>query len=204
MRIALIVEGDTESALKGALLRLIAERVSTRHMPRFTWNVQRGRIPTGDSLRKLVARILKDRRQHPDAVIALTDVYTGPVIAFRDAADAKSKMARWVGPESRFYAHAAQYDFEAWLIPYWGVIQRLTGSNRRQPAHPERINHNKPPSRLLNEIFSAGTYRRSYIKTIDAQKILAGQDLTIAANACPELKSFLNTILTLCGGEQLP
>ncbi|HLO84959.1 MAG TPA: hypothetical protein VK203_08095 [Nostocaceae cyanobacterium] len=37
----------------------------------------------------------------------------------------------------------------------------------------------------------------SYSKTRDAKKILQGQDLMIAVNACPELKAFINTILSL-------
>ena len=40
------------------------------------------------------------------------------------------------------------------------------------------------------------------MKTSDADRILRGEDLLVAANACPELKAFLNTILKLCGGEE--
>jgi hypothetical protein len=39
-----------------------------------------------------------------------------------------------------------------------------------------------------------------YVKTRDADRILRGQDLLVAAKACGELKAFLNTILKLCDG----
>lgn len=78
-----------------------------------------------------------------DHVISLTDVYTGSQPPdFKDALDAKAKMRQWVGAESRFYPHAAQYDFEAWLLPYWQTIQRLAGHNRqRPPGEPETVNY---------------------------------------------------------------
>ena len=123
---------------------------------------------------------------------------------FAHAADAKAKMHGWVGPNPKFYPHAAQYDFEAWLLPYWSEIQRLANSNRTAPgSFPERVNHNKPPSHRLEEIFRAGTGRR-YSKILDARRILKGKDLLIAAQACPELKAFLNTILTLCQATPIP
>src|SRR5262249_51149809 len=135
--------------------------------------------------------------------IALTDVYTG-TIEFRDAADSKRKMRAWVGAEKRFFPHAAQHDFEAWLLVYWDRIRQLSGSRRKQPRNPESVNHNRPPAVLLREIFRTGASHRPYVKTRDAAKILDGQDLAIAASACPELKAFLNTILTLCDGTPLP
>jgi hypothetical protein len=55
----------------------------------------------------------------------------------------------------------------------------------------------------IQEAFRTGNRKRAYIKTRDAGRILLNRDLTVAANACPELKSFLNTLLTLCGSAAL-
>jgi hypothetical protein len=57
---------------------------------------------------------------------------------------------------------------------------------------------------LLEEVFRTGGRGRSYLKQVHASKILQGQDLTIAAKACPELKAFLNTLLKLAGSAQIP
>jgi hypothetical protein len=142
-------------------------------------------------------------RRSADAVIALTDVYTGSN-DFADAVDAKAKMHQWVGPEPRFHPHVALHEFEAWLLPFWSDIRKLAGSNRQPPTtHPESVNHNKPPAQVLAEIFRTGTKGRSYSKVRDASRILRGKDLAIAAEKCPELKAFLNRILTLSGGQTL-
>lgn len=198
MKIVLIVEGETEEAFLEPLRGFLQKRLRG-NMPRFSPNKHDGRIPTGAKLKRVVERHLAEGA---DAVIALTDVYTG-TREFADAADAKKKMSDWVGSTTKFYPHAAQYDFEAWLIPYWERIQTLSGSNRAKPSRsPELLNHTKPPAYRITEIFATGK-KRFYSKPRDARKILEGQDLSIAANECRELKALLNTILSLCGGEPL-
>jgi len=73
-----------------------------------------------------------------NAVIALTDVYTGSD-DFRDAADAKQKMKSWVDNHPDFYPHVAQHDFEAWLLPFWSDIQKLAGHNKKMPGKASRF-----------------------------------------------------------------
>lgn len=199
MTISVIVEGKTEKVFVPALRHFLQTRLAGK-MPRLDPFPRDGRIPKEDKLRRVVLKLLESGAH---AVIALTDVYTG-TNEFRDGNDARSKMRDWVGHEPRFYPHAAQYDLEAWLLPYWPQIQRLAGHNRAAPTGPpEHVNHNKPPSRYIYEIFRAGTCSRDYIKVRDAGRILRGQDLAVAANQCSELKALLNTILSLCGGTLL-
>jgi hypothetical protein len=195
MNIAILVEGKTESVFMPKLRDFIKPRVS--QMPRLRAIVYNGRVDKGDKLRRKVENLLDEY----EAVIALTDVYTGTK-DFLNAADAKAKMSVWVGNNPKFYPHAAQHDFEAWLLPFWSTIQELAKYKKSAPSgHPEQVNHDKPPSYHLKEIFEIGKGRDSYIKTRDAKRILEKNDLLVAAKACPELKSFLNTILSLCGGE---
>jgi hypothetical protein len=204
MKIALIVEGKTEKAFLPHVRTFLAQRLAGQ-MPKLFPVPYDGRIPTGEKLRKVVNLLLSDRYRPADAVIALTDVYTGVPGEFTDASDAKQKMRSWVGGDGRFHPHAAQYDFEAWLLPFWGEIQRLAGHNQAPlAANPETINHTKPPSYRLKEMFLAGSRRRAYVKARDANRILRGNDLQVSARVCPELKSFLNTILGLCGATVIP
>lgn len=199
MKIVFLIEGKTEEAFLPALRRFLGRRLAGR-MPRIDPDPYDGRLQKGDKLRLDVERHL---RTGANAVVALTDVYTGGR-DFVDAADAKRKMREWVGPNEQFFAHAAQYEFEAWLLPYWTDIQRLARHNRGAPsAKPESVNHTKPPSVWVSEIFEAGKSRRSYSKARDAGRILRDSDLAIAANACAELKQLINTILRLCDGECL-
>jgi len=200
LKITILVEGKTEKAFKPYLIEFLRKRLSGQ-MPRLDMFPYNGRIETRDDLRRKVEKLLDTGS---DAVIALTDVYTG-TREFDDAADARKKMMNWVGNRAEFHPHAAQYDFEAWLLPYWDEIQRLAGHNRKAPAgRPEQVNHNKPPSKHIEEIFRIGSCNRHYSKPIHGNRILKDKDLAVSAGQCPELKAFLNTILTLCGGQPLP
>jgi hypothetical protein len=142
MRIAILVEGKTERAFKPYLLSYLQKRLAGK-LPKVDFMPYDGRIPTGDKLKRVVENLLNDKKQPADAVIALTDVYTGSVPPeFPTAEAAKQKMREWVGAEKRFYPHVALHDFEAWLLPYWEKIQRITGSNRKAPrSAPEKVNH---------------------------------------------------------------
>jgi len=185
------------------VLRAFLQEHLAGNMPKLDPNPIGGRLPKGAKLRTLVQKLFTDKKQPADAVIALTDVYTG-TRDFADAEDAKGQMRAWVEGDGRFHPHAAQYDFEAWLLPYWERIQQLAKSNRARPSeHPESVNHENPPAKRLQEVFRTGAAGKSYVKTRDARRILEGQDLTVAANACPQLKAFLNTILTLCEADAL-
>ncbi|MGA2833800.1 MAG: DUF4276 family protein [Terracidiphilus sp.] len=201
MKIAILVEGRTEKAFLPHLREFLKTRLAGR-MPNLDMVPYDGRVPKDAKLHRTVEN-LPSGREKADAVIALTDVYTGTA-DFVDAADAKAKMRSWTGQNSKFYPHVAQHDFEAWLLPYWSEIQKVAGSNRNAPpGSPESVNHNRPPSYHIKEIFRIGTCRDDYSKVRDANRILRNQDLAIAAVACPELKAFLNRILELSGGQPI-
>jgi len=207
MRIAIIVEGKTETAFHPYLIEFLRTRLAdgrrAQHMPKLDPLKYDGRIPKEEKLKRIVTNLLTDKKKPADAVIALTDVYTGShPPEFVSAADAKQKMREWVGNETRFYPHAACYDFEAWLIPYWQKIQKLADSNRKSPGrNPEKVNHGNPPAHRLQDIFITGGKKKSYVKTVDAGRILRGEDLNVTIQACAELKAFVNTILKLCGAK---
>lgn len=204
MKITIIVEGKTEQAFMPHLREFLKPRLLQR-MPRLDTLPYDGRIPKGERLRRLVGNLLQGR-DSSDHVIALTDVYTGTNPPdFVDARDAKRQMHKWVGINDRFHPHTAQHDFEAWLIPYWETIQRLAGHNRQAPAgDPELVNHNRPPAHRIQEIFRTGQRGRRYVKPRDAGRMLRDNDLSVSIDVCSELKAFVNTIVSLCGGTVIP
>ncbi len=170
-------------------------------MPRLDFKPQHGGIPKEEKLKKIVETLLDNDGYN--AVIALTDVYTGKP-DFKDANDAKQKMRTWVGKNPKFYPHTASHDFEAWLLPYWTTIQKRAKHNRSAPSgSPETVNHQKPPSYWIKEIFKIGNCRRDYDKVIEEVAILKNNDLMIAINACPELKAFVYRIISLCDEEKI-
>jgi hypothetical protein len=151
---------------------------------------------------KLRGRIrLELRDPRVTAVIGLIDVYPN----FPSAADAKDFLRQAADSNPRFYAHAAQYDVEAWLLPYWNDICRRTGVQRAAPGpQPEQVDLQHPPSRRLEELYRLATPGRKYVKPIEMTAILRDKDLTIAADQCPELKCLLNTLLALADLTRLP
>lgn len=204
MKISIIVEGKTEKAFISHLRQYLKTRFPGA-MPKLDPLPYDGRIPREDKLRRVVANLLQGRNA-ADHVIALTDVYTGTIPPdFVDAQDAKQKMRHWVGNNDRFHPHAAQYDFEAWLLPYWTTIQKLARHDRNAPAgNPESVNHDRPPAYRIKEIFETGQCRDSYVKPRDASRILRDNDLSVAVNQCEELKDLVNTILSVSGGTVIP
>ncbi|MBW4560126.1 MAG: DUF4276 family protein [Mojavia pulchra JT2-VF2] len=199
MNIAILVEGATEVAFREKLREFLQTRLGQK-MPRLKFIPQNGRIPKEEKLRRVVENLLTGNSAY-DAVIALTDVYTG-IKDFQDAADAKAQMMNWVGNNPKFYPHTALHDFEAWLLPYWKTIQSLAKHNRSAPSgFPETVNHQKPPSYWIKEIFKSGG-RQDYNKPIHGAKILKDNDLMIAIQSCPELKAFVNRIISLCDEDQ--
>jgi hypothetical protein len=200
VRIAIIVEGKTELAFKETLRKCLETRLAGM-MPKLDFLPYDGRVPKERKLRRLVEGLLDAGNASADHVIALSDVYTGTA-EFTDAEDAKKKMATWVGNDPRFVPHVALHDFEAWLLPYWPRVKELAGHNKAAPSGaPESVNHEHPPCHRIQEIFRIGAQGRRYVKARDATRILRGQDLIVSIAACPELRSFVNTILKICGGQ---
>lgn len=203
MKISIIVEGRTEEAFARFLRNFLKGHLSGR-MPFLDFAPQHGGLPTKEKLRRVVDNLLAGSIA-ADAVIALTDVYTGhqPPL-FLDAIDAKHKLSEWAGNNPKFFPHVAQYDFEAWLIPYWKKIQKLAKSNRVRPSqNPELVNHQNPPAYRIKEVFETGGCNRSYSKTIDGPRILRGENLLISINECSEFKAFVNRIIGLSGGTPI-
>ncbi|MFM7405727.1 MAG: DUF4276 family protein [Cuspidothrix sp.] len=98
----------------------------------------------------------------------------------------------------------AQHNFEAWLLPYWSRIQKLSEHNKSTPpGSPEQVNHGNFPAYRIKEIFELGK-KRDYNKIRDGSAILKDQDLSISINQCPELKAFIKIILKLCKGDLIP
>jgi Domain of unknown function (DUF4276) len=200
MKIAILVEGATEVAFREKLRDFLKLRLD-QQMPKLKFIEQGGRIPKEKKLKRIVENLLSGDNAF-DAVIALTDIYTGTK-DFKDAADAKNQMMEWADNNPNFYPHTALHDFEAWLLPYWKTIQSLAKHNKSAPTgSPETVNHQKPPSYWIKEIFKSGG-RQDYNKPIHGSKILKDNDLMVAIQACPELKEFVNRIIFLCDPSQI-
>lgn len=192
--IVLLVEGKTEIALKGHLKRFLDQRAAAAGRPPVRLET-RPKIVTGN-LEELRYRVRLELKA-PDVagVVALIDAY--PTFAQADdPAAAAIAHLRQASSDARFYPHVALYDVEAWLLPYWESICSRVGFKQARPGGaPEAVNGDQPPSRRLITLYRRAN--KKYVKDTEMDRILRGQDLTVAAAQCPQFKAFLNTLLTL-------
>jgi len=192
--IVLLAEGRTEKVLGVHLKAFLDRRADIEGKPKVA-------LRTKDIMnlnpRKLRGRIrLELREPQVDGVVGLVDVYPD----FPSAQAARDFLLEAADGDPRFHAHAAQYDVEAWLLPYWDTICRRLGVRRAAPGHdPEAVDRERPPSRRLAELYRLARPRRKYVKTAEMSAILRNQDLTVSADRCPEFKALLNTLLTVAG-----
>ena len=191
MTVVLLVEGATETALKRHLKRFLDQRAGQEGKPELALRTRSFRTrPTEEQFRKRVN--LELRNDRVKAVIGLLDVYPD----FASAREAKEFMRNAAGSDKRFHAHAAQYDVEAWLLPYWETICHRIGVRRSRPGNsPEQVNGMTPPSKRLQALYQVA--KRKYKKPIEMNAILERQDLSVAARECKELRLLLNTLLEL-------
>jgi hypothetical protein len=197
LTIVLLVEGDTERALAQHLTAFLRTRAQAEGKAQLRLQTRRDVGRSKGSFQKRVQ--LELANAEVTGVVALIDVYP----AYSDAAEAKTALLEKAGRLPRFYAHAAQHEVKAWLLPYWDNICQHIGIQRQPPGGaPEDVNRTRPPSHHLSDLYRLA--KRKYKKTTEMYAILTGKDLTIAANRCPEFKAFLNTLLMLNGLSQLP
>jgi hypothetical protein len=200
MTIVLLMEGETEAALKVHLKAFLDQRAALEGKPSVRLKTK---PDVGRSKGAFHKRIrLELAEPGVSAVVALVDVYPD----YADAAAAKQDLYAKAGSPSHFYAHAAQYDVEAWLLPFWNDICRQIGVTQGAPgANPEAVDGDRPPSLRLKELYGrAKQPKRSYSKVTEMRRVLKDKDLTIIAGQCPEFKLFLNTLLTLSDLTPLP
>lgn len=198
MKIVVVCEGKTEQALKNGLRDFIQARTETT--PRMGLEM---RSLHGSVMRKKLATLVKnyDRDEDVVGVVALTDVYPH----FDSAKVAIDKLTSAAGdPPQRitFRAHAAQYDVEAWILPFWKEMAEKLGVKAKPPgAKPEEVNNARPPSFHLKELFEKAN--RRYEKPLDAPKWLTAAGLDRAYKHCPQLEAFLDSLLEFAGAKRL-
>ena len=203
--IVLLVEGATERAFKDVVKRFLDGRCAKEGRPKvgLTTRILDSRLLDGKTVCDEVRMALG--RSETIGVVALIDVVcSGSPRRFGNAAEAIDFLQGAAPKDPRFRAHAAQYDFEAWLLPYWDDICNKLKIKAKSPgAEPEAVNHDKPPSRRLKDLYRKAPHHRDYDKVRDARAILEGKDLILSARKCHQLKAFLNSLLTFAGCREI-
>lgn len=197
--VVVLCEGKTEAAIRNGL-REVVQRHCVGDQQSSIKTIALGGTLFCEKTRRYVGQYAKQ----PDVkgIVALTDVYP----EFSNADDARRALTEHVGDKAgrvKFRAHAAKFEIEAWLLPFWDEIATSIGSALKGPkAPPENVNELKPPSVWLHELFRKTPKRKGrFEKAAHGPKWLTADRLEKAATFCPELKAFLNSLIELAGGE---
>ncbi|MGI4787813.1 MAG: DUF4276 family protein [Janthinobacterium lividum] len=206
MNFVLMVEGQTEDkALRQFLQRWLDQELTLKvgiKIVRF------------DGWSDLVKNAATKARWHINespgkdniiTVIALLDLY-GPTFYPSDKSTAierydwaKNYMELQVN-HPKFHQHFAIHETEAWLLSEPSVFPpEIRKALEGKYPPPEKINFDRPPAKLLNELYSA-RLKRSYRKVVDGKALFAKLTPSIAYQKCPSLKILLDEMLELAKG----
>jgi len=191
--IVILAEGDTERAAGDHWKRFLDQRAGDKPKVRLHIIRSNGALIEED-VRTKADRALDDASTI--GVVALTDVYP----KYASATAARETIAGWMPSDPRCRAHAACHDFEAWLLVGWDALVEHAHAGPRKPwgAHPEEIDLHNPPAHRIKALFQLGKPTpRKYSKPIDGKKLFEKLDLVDVAEACPEFKAFINSLLEL-------
>ena len=196
MKFILFAEGHTEKRALPAFLK--------------RWLDPRLREPVGlkvvrfegwadylhDIAKKVALHLDPPEGQDVIAAIGLIDLY-GPTI-YPSSHTSVAQRLSWgqahfnslVG-NARFHQHFAVHETEAWLFsePHIFPVNLPAGC-----TNPETIDSNRPPARLLNELYRT-QLKRPYKKVVDGFNLFSRLAPDVAADRCPYLNLLLQDML---------
>lgn len=201
MKLVLFVEGHTEKRVLGSFFKRWLDPQLSRpvgiKIVRFEgWNEYYREIATKVSL-NLSGRAGED----VIAGIGLLDLY-GPTFYPGNARTveerydwARRHLEQRVG-HSRFRQHFAVHETEAWLLPHPDLPREVRSALPGRCAHPERVNFDEPPAKLLSRLYWE-KLGRTYRKVIDGSNLFQTLAPEQASAKCPYLKRMLDDLLDL-------
>jgi len=202
MRFVLLAEGDTEKQAIGDFLKRwldpqLSEPVGMK-VVNFKGNAQ--------LVRKIVAKG-RDYLDGPDAseivaVIGLLDLYGLDI--YPAGCTSVQDRFHWAVQHfeeqvnrPKFRMFFAVHEFEAWILSQPDILPRSVLDVLPSSAEqPEVVDFNRPPARLLNELYRSQT-GKSYKKTTYGKQLFGRLDPAVAVQKCPHLKSMLEEMLQL-------
>lgn len=136
------------------------------------------------------------------AVIAVLDLY-GPTFYpahLKTAAEryqwGKEYLEQAVA-HSKFKQFFAVHETEAWLLSDPSLFPNdIKNALPGKIKHPEEVNFDEPPAKLLDRLYQTKT-KRSYKKTTHSIGLLNKLDPNVAYAKCPKLKELLDEMLSL-------
>jgi hypothetical protein len=200
MRFILFCEGQTERLMSPFIKRWLDSKLTQKvrvHPVRFNgW-----RQMVDDVCVKADLWLNGNGSQDVIAVISLLDLY-GPTIYPKNLTtsgeryDWLTKHMEGRCRQTRFRHYCAVHETEAWLLSQPSLFPHDVRPFIEKIREPEKVNNDKPPSKLLNELYLAKTGKK-YKKTVNGQDLFSKLDPELATQKCPHLKAMLDHMVEL-------
>lgn len=136
------------------------------------------------------------------AVISLLDLY-GPTFYPKNKTGceerynwAKENIEKEVNQHNKFFQFFAVHEIEAWLLSEPDIFPVKVQKDITKINHPETVNFNEPPAKLLERLYSLHI-KRSYKKVVNGKELFSKLNPDIAYQKCPKLKELLDKMLEL-------
>jgi hypothetical protein len=205
VKFVLFVEGHTEKVLPVFLKRWLDPQLA-----------QHGRQPVGIQAVRFEgqAEFIRDVAQKANlylnapkrdviAVIGLLDLYGASLPYPADKTTATDRYA-WAKQHledkvahQQFRQHFAVHETEAWLLSSVNIFPaEIKAGLVSKTQHPEQVNFNEPPAKLLDRLYLSKT-NRHYKKVVNGTELFAKLDPEIAYSKCPSVKSLLDDMQQL-------
>ena len=204
MKFVMFVEGDTEKKVLGPFIkRWLDRRLESKKVGLQVVRFGGWADYLEDVGKKALMYLGGKGGADVIAVVGLLDLY-GPDI-YPDTTTTAQARIEWatahiqskVGHE-RFRQFFAVHELEAWLLSDPGIFPKAVHAALpiKKLKHPEQVNFDKPPAKLLGEVYLKAT-RKGYKKTTDGFGLFGKLDPETAICACPNLKLMLDTMCDL-------
>ncbi|MEI7849161.1 MAG: DUF4276 family protein [Chloroflexota bacterium] len=202
MKFVLFVEGYTEKKAIAVFLK--------------RWLDPRLNKPVGlqtvrfDGWAEMVKDLPNKTRRHLEgpgqeqiiAVVALLDLY-GPTI-YPGHLTGSEERYKWAVQEltqkvdqDRFRMYFAVHEVEAWLLSHPEMFPReIVNKFPGRTEHPETVNFNTPPAKLLDDLYHQ-YLKRDYNKVTNGYDFFRKIDPNIAHKKCPHFAAMLDEMLGL-------
>lgn len=201
MRVVLLVEGDTE---KRSVPHLLRRALEGRGVPNIGVDAVScvGSANVIAGLPDQVRRIFNGpRRGDVAAIVCLLDVKGLPEALRRGSVDESCEAVRRHVVASvsdrRVRAHFAVHEVEAWILGDEEVLPApVRDALPNRARHPERVNDQEPPSKLLGRLYRRHVLR-DYKKIVDGTHLLSKADPARIENTCPHFKALIDDLRRL-------
>jgi hypothetical protein len=201
MKFILFVEGETErKALPAFLQKWLDARLSKRvGIDPVKFNGWQELVK--DAPKKAELYLTGPQKHDIIAVIALLDLYgpaypTGKTTAQARYDWAKKDLESKVS-HVKFRQFFAVHETEAWLLSDPNLFSpEIKKALPKSIQHPEKINFDEPPAKLLNRIYKQKT-QHDYKKITHGNALFSKLDPNLVYKKCPRFKELLDEMLKL-------